>query len=243
MYSGGLGLLQNGVSFVVNCLCFLCVSMSCLKEADVMALDCNFPLETDDFGYSQPVQANRPQLGSYYNTDTPENSNDIFDMIYTFNKYDWMAVLSVLVLFYVVLKYVQKKVYGIKEPRALWIVTMFFMGQDFIDEITLFLQVFSCVMSFFSFFVMQYLMNSMSTDLSTVDDPKAIDNYDRMIEYGVQPVFMKGHPEIDKFRYAVNGLRQPESGNRLRKATTGLKQVRLEHLKPSRNFCARKLQS
>ena len=144
-------------------------------------------------------------MGSYYNKATAEKEADIFDMIHTFNKYDWMCVTGALFMFYIVLRFAQKKVYGVREPQALWVVTMFFIDQDYIDEVTLFLKVFSCVMSFFTFFVMQWLENNMSTDLVSAEDPRAISSYEKLFEYQVQPFWLKGHPEVDKFKFASNG--------------------------------------
>ena len=185
-YSGGLGLVQKG-------------------KADILALNVDYPMKTQDFGYTQPIQSDRPHIGSCYNKTTTQIDLDILDMIHTFNKYDWMCVAGVLIVFFLLFKFAQKKVYGVKEPQALWVVTMFFIDQDYIHEVTHFLKVFSCVMSFFSFFVLNWLEGNMSTDLVSVSDPKAVLNYKQMIDYDVQPLFMKGHPEIDAFHFARDG--------------------------------------
>ena len=194
-----------------------------------MALDIDYPLETNDFDYTQPVATRRPEIGSFYDTNTTANEADIFDMIHTFNKYDWMCVTGVLFVFYIVLRYAQKKVYGVKEPQALWVVTMFFIDQDYIDEVTLFLQVLSCVMSFFTFFTMQWLEGNMSTDLSTVEDPRAISSYEKLIEYQIKPLWLIGQPEVDRFKFATNGTAEAEvwqhaikmGGNHFLEPTTG----------------------
>lgn len=175
------------------------------QEVDAFALEVDYPLKGEKLAYTDPILSHRFHIGSAYNTTTEIETVDLFDMIHTFTLLDWVCVGSVLAVFFSILRYGQKKIFGVQKPQAGWIVLTFFIDQDYLDEINLFLKIISITMSFFSFFVMQWFKNSMSTDLVTVTDPKSIQVYDDIIKYDAQPVWPRGHSEILDFSSAPEG--------------------------------------
>ena len=91
---------------------------------------------------------------------------------------------------------------------------MFFMKQiSYDDEINLFLRILAFLMSRFSFFIINYMTSSVNSDLSTVDDPKSIKSLENVLEYDVQPKFVKGLPDADKFMYAAKGSMEDQIWN------------------------------
>ena len=93
---------------------------------------------------------------------------------------------------------------GIMEP--IWIVSMFSLEQDYLKETNRFLYVFSATITFFWFFIMQYLTNMMSTELVVVKDPKAILSYQDIIESeNSRPIFPKSWLDHEEFELALEG--------------------------------------
>ena len=149
---------------------------------------------------------------------TPHHDQDIISML-SFSPEDWLSILAVWILIYLLYRFAMKKVYGIRNHDALWVVSMFFIDQDNIREITTFLQILTTCMSLFAFFVLNYLTNAVGSDLVSVDDPRSLEKYEDIMKHDVQPIFLKGHPAVDIFRHAAEGSIQKEVWNHAIKKT------------------------
>ena len=142
-----------------------------------------YPMETDDFKYTTIIISEFYEMMSGYNKTTESLDHDIIQLLTTFGPLQWFYIWGVLTLFSVVLYCARKHVYGEKRPESIWIVSMFFLSQDYLYEVTFFLKIFSIIMSFFSFFVLTYLQNSANTDLVTKKDPIAIESFKDIVTF------------------------------------------------------------
>ena len=142
---------------------------------------------------------------SSYNKTTESIDRDIIELLSTFSPIQWLYVLLVLVTFSILLHYGRKHVYGDQRPESIWIVSMFFLGQDYLDEVTLFLKILSIGMSFFSFFVMQYMQNSANTNLVTKKDPIAVKSFQDLLQRPDVNVYWVAIQEMDHFKHAAIG--------------------------------------
>ena len=181
-YDGGLGMLQSG-------------------QADFFTMFVNTPLKTA-FRYSPPVFEEKFYILSAYNMTNMAESKDILYLFDSFSTNLWIAVgvmLLILLSVLVVGRKLLQNINGVYEP--IWIISMFSLGQDYLKEINQFLYVFSTTLVFFWFFIIQYLLNTMSTDLVVIQDPNVIQSYQEIIstEYAV-PVFMRGFQDHEDFK-------------------------------------------
>ena len=143
---------------------------------------------------------------SGYNKTTESLDRDIIQLLSTFGPLQWLYIWVVLTMFSVVFYCARKHVYGEKRPESIWIVSMFFLGQDYLDEVTFFLKIFSIIMSFFSFFVLTYLQNSANTDLVTKKDPIAIESFKDILERkDVRVRWIKSSIELNQFKFSPIG--------------------------------------
>ena len=164
-----------------------------------------FPLNGTNFSYTPIINEERVTMGTAYNTTTVITRHDLIEMLGTFNWWQWMLILLVLFIFFLVLRYGQMWVKGVKKPDAAWIVTMFFINQDYLNEINSFLKIMSITMSFFTFFVLNYMLNATNTDLATQKDPVAAKDYDAFWDQNIKPLWAEGHPVLKYFMQAKEG--------------------------------------
>ena len=174
------------------------------KEADIPMLEFEYPLETEDFLYTTLGRGDILSMLSGYNKTTESMDRDLIELLATFSPIQWLYVWAVLTVFSVILFLARKHVYGHKRAESIWIVSMFYLDQDYLDEVTFFLKILSIAMSFFSFFTMQYMQNSANTDLVTKKDPIAIKSFEDILERPDVKVFwITGY--LKPFKFAPKG--------------------------------------
>lgn len=176
--------------------------MILLQEIDYYGDAVNYPLKTESVAISKLYTPSQPLLVSFYDIRTSLMiKHDIYEMIFAFSPFMWFCVGLSLLLFFIIMRFGQK-VYGINEHQAGWIVSTFFIGQDYLDENNNFLKVMSIVMSFFSFFLIQWLTNTASTDLVTTREPETIQTYQDVMDNNLQPMWLEGYTSYNHFREA-----------------------------------------
>lgn len=166
-----------------------------------------YPLKDVRFGHSNPIVELKTVIFSAYDKRVTSLFNhDIIEMIDTFPPLMWLSITFCLVIFWFTLRFALKNVYGQKKTEAGWIVLTFFIGQDYLDEKTFFLQYLSILMSFFSFFLMSWLTNSMSTDMVTSADPLIVTNYQDILDQDRECYWMAGYEwTTEPFKNAAEG--------------------------------------
>ena len=136
-----------------------------------------YPLETDDFKYTSMLPSEVVSMISGYNKTTESIDRDLVELLATFSSLQWLCVGVVLMIFSLVLYCGRKHVYNVKRPESIWIVSMFFLDQDYLKEVTFFLKILSILMSFFSFFILQFMQSSANTDLVKMKEPIAVKSF------------------------------------------------------------------
>ena len=191
-------------------------------------LEHEYPLETEDFLYTTLGRGDIISMVSGYNKTTESMDRDLIELLATFSPIQWLYVWAVLTVFSVILFLARKHVYGHKRPESIWIVSMFYLDQDYLDEVTFFLKILSIAMSFFSFFTMQYMQNSANTDLVTKKDPIAVKSFQDILERpNVKVFWFTG--SLKQFKFAPEGSierklwdrKSDPSGSHLIDATAG----------------------
>ena len=172
-----------------------------------------YPLQGEGFEYSTGFSVGRILIGSLYNITTEQHDGDVMDIFRTFSFLEWFYVLSILFLFYVALK-ISKLTSNptAQQPGGpCWIVTTFVLDQDNLnDDIRWNAKIISFMLSVFTFFVVNWLLNTTNTDLKTVDDPRCILNYDDIMRHNALPVWSSSSRTIDMFKMAPEGTVQKD---------------------------------
>ena len=165
-----------------------------------------YPLETDYFKYTSMLPSEVVSMISGYNKTTESIDRDLVELLATFSPLQWLSVGVVLMIFSLVLYCGRKHVYKVKRPESIWIVSMFFLDQDYLKEVTFFLKILSIVMSLFSFIMLQLLQCSASTDLVKMKEPIAVKSFkDILSRDDVQVFWLRGMNSIKPFKFAPDG--------------------------------------
>ena len=139
---------------------------------------------------------------SMYRMTHQKVSKDLLEMFDEYPALLWVSIIGSLVLFIIALaigRYFLEKKRQVFEP--IWIISMFTLDQDYLDESNNFLFVLSTCLSFSCFFITQYLLNNMGTDLVVIQDPQVLGSYEDVIKRpGTIPLFLKGWPDSEEFK-------------------------------------------
>ena len=136
-----------------------------------------FPLK-GNFKYSSILGDEKLLMASQYNISRVEVTRDIIFMFTTYSFSMWIAISSTMIILMIVLstgRYLLEEKRGIGEP--IWIVMMFMLDRAYLDERNNFLLSLSIFMSCFSFFLTQYMLNGMSTDMIVIKDPIVVKSF------------------------------------------------------------------
>ena len=157
-----------------------------------------------NFYYSPIIMEDQYWMISMYKISEDGVSKDLLQMFDSYPDLLWVSIIGSLVLFTVILgigRNLLEKKKQILEP--IWIVSMFTLDQDYLDESNSFLFVFSTFLSFACFFITQYLLNNMGTDLVVVQDPQVLGSYEDVINRpDATPLFLQNWPDSKEFENA-----------------------------------------
>lgn len=172
-------------------------------------------------------------MWSVYNITTESRSKDILQLFATFDWKMWSGVIASLAIMTALLicgRRLLQNLRGILQP--IWIVCMFMLDQDYLHEVNAFLYIISTTLSFFCFFIIQYLLGSMSTDLVVYDDIPTVQSYDDLMRReDVTAIFFKHFPGYERFRDASEGTFQHKIWQRFLDSKTDLLSFKPENVK------------
>ena len=161
-----------------------------------------YPLN-GDFKYGPLWFDEKLLIWGMYNISQQQQNQDIIYLFCTYTYSMWIAVfviLSVVTLLLMVGRFLLEEKKDTMEP--IWIVSMFMLDQDYLDEVNNFLFVLSTFLSWFCFFNTQYLLNNMSTDMVVIKDPIVVRTYQDILDMDhVMPIMLKGWPDYHEFEY------------------------------------------
>lgn len=84
----------------------------------------------------------------------------------------------------------------------MWIMMMYMLDQDFLDEVNNFLYILSTTLSFFIYFMTQWLEGNMSTDLIVRPDPFTVAGFQELLDApDVHIMSMKNYPDFEEFEF------------------------------------------
>ena len=155
------------------------------------------------FSYSPIIMEDEFYMISMYRKNNQTKFKDLIEM-FNYPIGLWAAIIVSLLLFIctlVVGRWFLEKKKGIVEP--IWIVSMFTLDQDYLNESNSFLYLLSTCLSFACFFITTYLLNNMRTDLVVIQDPIVLGSYQDVIDKpDAMPLFLNGWPDYEEFKYA-----------------------------------------
>ena len=162
------------------------------------------------FKYGPIVMEDQLWMISAYRMTNETVDKDLLEMFDGYPLGLWAAIVGSLFLFVgamIIGRWFMEKKKGFFEP--LWIVSMFTLDQDHLKESNNFLILVSFSMSFFCFFMTQYLLCGMGTELVVMKDPLVLKSYQDVIDKpDATPLFLKGWPDYKEFKLAPkNSLR------------------------------------
>ena len=135
-----------------------------------------------------------------YRKSHDQENKDLMNMFDGYPILLWESIIAALILLAIILaigRWLLEKKKDLME--SIWIVSMFTLDQDYLVESNLFLSVLSTFISFFCYFLTQYLLNSMGTDLVVIKDPIVLQSYQDVIDRNATPLFLKGWPDYKDF--------------------------------------------
>lgn len=152
------------------------------QEADICGM-VKYPVEDIKFKYAAPVKQDQFMMVSAYNISDEPKDMDIMMMFGGFDWKMWMAVMAGLTLFLGTLiagRWFIEKKRGIL--ICMWIIFTFMMDKD-VDahDVHQFFQITSTTLSLFCFFITEWLLGNVSTDLVVIDDPPVLESYGDVI--------------------------------------------------------------
>ena len=187
-------------------------------QADMVALPLYYPLhdpENEFFDYSYPLFEDRMMMVCAYRQPMNEHTTrDLMTMFTSVSSNLWWATMAGFLTFVLALKFGHWILGASRKYKSpLWMVTRAFLFEDNFPEDIPFHRIITITACSFLFFFGNYLLNSMSSDLTVYGKPEVIASYKDVLDRVDQGrnltiIFAPGLPETQKFEEAPEGTIQ-----------------------------------